>query len=175
MNSQTLVFGGVDLQKKYGIFVEKRRDLLHPPVRERRVLIPGRDGSYDYGAEWYADRTVELECFSVLELSRERIRKLAYDLSGKKRLILSDEPEKYYTAQLYDPSVITYIGKSGSRYKLTFCCEPFACGAPTSLSLRAGENRIEYPGTARTPTLIVLHNDSPSEAANVMLRAVFKR
>lgn len=171
----TFTFGKTDLFQRYGIAVETRRDTLHPPVRERKIHIPGRDGDYDLGARWYDGRTLELVCFSVLDLSREQIRRLAYDLSGKKPLTLSDEPDKYYLAQLYDPSVITHIGQKGTKYSLKFSCEPFAYGETLRISLACGENPASCPGTARSPMLVVLRNESGEDATNIQLRAVYRR
>lgn len=175
MDKFSFEFGGKNFLIKYGVYVEKRNDLLFPQLRARKITIPGRSGSYDYGAKYYDDRVVELQCLSVSDLTRAQIREMAYDLSGKKRLSIFDEPDKHYMAQLYDPSVIQYVGMKGSRYTLSFSCEPFAFGEEITHTLSSGDNYIDYAGTAETPTRIILRNRSGSAAANIQIRALYKR
>lgn len=175
MDKFSFEFGGKNFLIKYGVYVEKRNDLLFPQLRARKITIPGRSGSYDYGAKYYDDRVVELQCLSASDLTRAQIREMAYDLSGKKRLSIFDEPDKHYMAQLYDPSIIQYVGMKGSRYTLSFSCEPFAYGETVAQPITAGENFIQYAGTAETPALIVLRNTSETGAANIQIKALFKR
>lgn len=170
-----VLFNGVSLHKKYGIAVEKCCRSLSPPLRERKVAIPNRDGKYNYGARNYDENTLTLECGIARRYSREQIRELAYTLSRRGRIELWDEPGKIYIGQLYDPEELEKIGESSGKFSLTFTCEPFAYGATVTLPIAAGLNRIEYKGTARTPTLIVLKNNSKTAAQNVRITAIFRR
>jgi len=168
-------FGGEDLFERFGIFCETRRDALAPGVKERNIHIPGKHGSYWPGESFYEDREVELTCVTTVELTRQQLRELAYVLSGKKRLVLSDEPEKYYMAQLCDFSVIQHIGRKGTKHTLRFRCEPFAYGETVTIPVRTGENAVKYQGTAPAPTLLVLKNIGTTPVTTIHIRAVTQK
>ena len=168
-------FGGVDLFEAFGILCETRRDVLAPPVNERNIHIPEKDGSWWSEEYRYNDRTVELGCVTMTELDRGMLRELAYVLSGKKKLVLSDEADKYYLAQLCDPSVIQHIGKKGTKHVLKFRCKPFAYGETVTAEIKNGVQRVCYKGTASAPVLIVLKNTGSSEATNILIQSTHKR
>ena len=100
MHTDSFTFGGVDMYEAYGIRVV-HYDLLLPKLRPRKVTIPQRSGEYDFGARYHDERVLLLECDSRNSLTRAQLRELAYALSKKNRIVLWDEPEKYYIGQLY--------------------------------------------------------------------------
>lgn len=167
----SFTFGGLDLYEKYGILIEHVRDTLTPNLRQRKVTVPDRSGAYDYGARYYDERALELSCLSLNNLTRDEMRELAYDLSGKKQLIIYREPEKYYLAQMYDPAQISYAGRVGSRYTLAFSCEPFAFGQQVTEAF-SNSGDFSYQGTAETPVRITITNpnDYPLRGITITMR-----
>jgi len=148
-------FAGVDMLAEYGIRVLSH-DLLKPPLRPRKVIIQSRDGAYDFGAMHYDERRLRIRCEALdRHLARAEIRELALLLDQKGRIFLWDEPDKYYIGRVYDAPDLTYIGMAGHRFTLNFLCDPFAYGNTYDGQL---PDRIEYPGTARTPTRLSLTN-----------------
>lgn len=141
-------------------------DVLLPRMRARRVTVPGRDGSYDFGAGAYEDRLVRISCDSRSALARGQLRELALLLSQRGRLTLWDEPDKHYVARLYDEAELRYIGRIGHTFDLTFVCEPFAVGTER---VKALPGRIGYPGTARTPCAISIRNDGGSSVIGLQV------
>ena len=77
-------FGNIDLFTEFGLrLINVIGDSLSPKLRERKVVIPNRSGAYDYGAKYYDEREVTLECASMVNLSRAEWRELSYILSKK--------------------------------------------------------------------------------------------
>lgn len=156
-------FAGVDMLARYGVRAVSH-DVLVPRLRPRLLAVPGRDGSYDFGAKRYDDRLVRIACDSRRALTRQEIRELAHLLAQKGRLVLWDEPEKYYVGRLYDDAALTYLGRVGHAFDLTFVCEPFACGQTVTKALGG---RVDYEGTAECGTRVVLKN-----TGSTLIRAV---
>lgn len=162
-------FGGVDMLAVYGVRAVAH-DVLVPRMRPRLLSIPGRDGSYDFGTGAYEDRLVRIACDSRKALSRQTLRELALLLSRKGRLVLWDEPEKYYVGRLYDDTALRYIGRIGHEFDLTFVCEPFAYGPGVE---KAAPGAVGYEGTARTPGVLTLTNTGTTTISTV--RIVIRR
>ena len=169
MNKFGFTFGGVDFYEKYGILLEKTKDNLIPEMRERKTVVPDRNGAYDYGAKYYDERVVELQCVSLRQLTRAEMRELAYDLSGKKELRTWHEPDKYYMGQLFTTDPIEYIGTIGNRFGLPFKCEPFAYG--NQITERFENNAtLRYSGTAETPVRITITNNGDKDMTGVRIK-----
>jgi len=146
-------------------------DVLIPPLRPRKVVIPRRSGAHDYGAKYYDERIMRLECDTRTGLSKDQIRELAYTLSKKNRLRLWNEPDRYYIGRIYDASELNYIGSIGHEFVLTFVCEPFAYSDPVQLPVVGGEStRPNYIGTAATPARITIRNTGSGDAVGVQIR-----
>ena len=159
-------FAGVDLQEAFGIRCDFY-DVLTPKMRERKVKLPGRDGSYDYGARFHDERIVKLKCESMKMLSRQEIRELAAALSKKGELYLWDEPDKYYVGRIYKAPDLVYIGLIGHRFDLEFICDPFAYGETISGPM---PTIMTYKGTAITPTRIEIRNISNKTLQGVQIQ-----
>lgn len=168
-------FGEYNSLDDLGIFCEAY-DTLLPPKRSRKIEIPGRDGLYDFGSETYGERTIVLKCKLIEQITKAQLREVAYKLSDKKKLILWDEPDKYYVAELFDPTEIDNIAdRLWLEFDLTFTCEPFAYTETKDFSLGVGPNGIDYEGTAKTPTLITLHNANAYEVSNIIITAIKRK
>ncbi|MCL2517604.1 MAG: hypothetical protein FWF15_03475 [Oscillospiraceae bacterium] len=176
--------------REYGLIVNSY-DFLLPEKRQRKQYIPFRHGAYDYSAEdnkrFYNERELRLRCIwmsqALQKLTRADIREIALWLSKRGRIVLDIEPDKYYMGELFDANeLIAHYdyainmndeydggGTTDGEFEITFICEPFAYGKVVQQSITNGKNPIYYNGTADTPTMIVLRNNSGAAATNVQI------
>ena len=137
-----------------------------------KITIPGRSGSYDFGAKNWEERTLRMTCTLTRQVTKAEFREIIYALSKKARLRLWNEPDKYYIAELYDPAEVQdYYLETGREFELNFIAEPFAYGPTITTPLENGRNKIAYQGTAETPCMIVLRNVSSSNVQNITITA----
>lgn len=170
MTNDSFTFGNVDMYAEYGIRV-LHYDTLLPPLRPRKVIIPKRSGAHDYGAKYYDERTIRVECDTRSGLTKDEVRELAYTLSKKNRIRFFNEPDRFYIGRIYDPSELNYIGSIGHEFTLTFVCEPFAYSEPVGYAMTGGVSmRPEYLGTAPTPTRITIVNNGDGDVVGVQIR-----
>lgn len=175
VQADSFEFGRTDMLEAYGIRVISY-DCLAPALRPRKVIVPGRDGAYDFKAKNYDERTVQLDCDTVIGLTRDQVRELAYVLSKKNTLRIWDEPDKYYIGRVYDAASIVPIGSIGQEFTLNFICDPFAYGKVTTLNIEGGNPaQLSYAGTARTPTRIAITNNGAADAVDILIRLREKR
>lgn len=168
-------FGQYNSLNDMGIICEAY-DTLLPPKRSRKIEILGRSGLYDFGSETYDERTITLSCKLINQITKAELREVAYKLSGKNKLILWDEPEKYYIAELFDPSEVQSIAdRLWLEFDLTFVCEPFAYTEVKTINVQEGSNPIQYQGTIHTPTRITLVNNNDFPITNLTITAIRKR
>lgn len=168
MTNDSFTFGGVDMFEQFGIMV-LHYDVLLPQLRKRKVTIPKRHGSYDYGAKYYDDRSIRVECDTRCRLSKSDVRELAYILSKKSQIRFWNEPDKYYIGRVYDSNVLNYIGDIGYEFELTFECDPFAYGDIISIPI-SESTRPEYKGTAPTPTRLTITNVGTEAISGIQIR-----
>lgn len=106
-----------------------KRPLL-PAVKVRRIEPVGVSGVYDIDENEYAMRRVSMGIAyigtSYSEL-RTRARSIAAWLSigSWSKLIINDEPDKYYLAKVTDEIDLKNLWESGAA-EITFDCQPFA-------------------------------------------------
>lgn len=175
MTDMSFNFGSYNSVDDMGIICEYY-DTMFPPKRSRKIQIPGRSGSYDYGSKTYDERTIVCNCKLVNQISKAELREVSYMLSGKKRLVLWDEPDKYYIAELFDPTEIQSIAdRLWLEFELTFTCEPFAYSDAKTVQIPKGNVKVEYNGTEEAPCTIVLRNNTGSPIANPSIRFVYRR
>ncbi len=159
----SFLFGTVDMFETYGLKLTERsmpQDVLMPDLRSRKRTIPLRHGAYDYGAHYYDERAIQIECITKRIISREESREIAYILARKSEIRFWTEPEKYYIGRVYEAPNLDQLRNAGNRFQLTFICEPFAY---RNTLTEAFVNRVyipNYDGTAPTPTQIVITNTS---------------
>lgn len=171
MTGDSFSFGKYNSADDWGLMVIAS-DYLLPPKRARKITIPGRSGSYDFGANSWGERTLRLTCVLTRQMSKAEFREIIYALSKKARLRLWNEPDKYYIAELYDPAEVQdYYQETGREFELAFVAEPFAYGSTVTTPIHAGRNALRYMGTAETPCTIVLRNTSTENVVNVTITA----
>ena len=77
MMRHSFSFNGVDMRAAFGIVVERFSDVLTPALRPRKISIPYRDGSYDFGAQYYDERVITIDCATASLASRAAARALS--------------------------------------------------------------------------------------------------
>lgn len=171
----TLIFNGVDLYETYGILVERVEDDLLPALRERKVVVPGRSGAYDFGAQYYDERLLTLPSGSTRQLTRGEVREVSYALSKKGRIVLWDEPDKYYLGRIYDATDLERVLRTMRKYTLHFLCEPFAYGATVQVDFHGPVWSASYAGTQETPTRLQITNAGSITANGIQITITEKR
>lgn len=174
MHKHSFEFGGVDMQEKHGVWITSY-DVLAPRLRERKTIIPGRSGSYDFGAIAYEERTLRMVCDNRYRATRADMRELAYTLSKKNRIVLWDEPDKYYIGRIYDPSELTNLGEIVYKFTITFVCEPFAYGETVQVDFQGPVWSASYEGTQETPTRLQITNTGSTTANGIQITITEKR
>ena len=168
-------FGNIDMWENWSLRILKVTDFLKPRLRSRKVLLPLRNGEYDYGAKYYNERTVTLQCVRMTDISRHEQRDLAYILSKKSELRIYDDTEKYYLGRIYTEPALSPIRNGGLQVTLEFICEPFAYGEVVSEDFINGKYTPDYKGTAPTPTYIVIENTGRGNATNLQIVQSIRR
>jgi len=165
------VFNGIDMRAEFGLILEEPfNDRLKPRLRERKLIVPHRDGAYDYGAEYYDERDVGVKCAST-GLSRGDVRRLALVLSEKGELRSWYEPEKYYIGRIYEDADIERIVGNAKRFVLPFVCDPFAYGEQVTEQFK-NQTALTYRGSAAAPTHIIITNrtQNPIKGLSLTMR-----
>ena len=172
----SFLFGTTDMYLTYGIRLAENsipEDVLLPGLRSRKVTIPLRHGAYDYGAHYYEERAIRIECITSRVLTREDTREIAYTLSKKSEIRFWTEPGKYYIGRVYQAPTLEQLRNVGNRFELIFICEPFAYQNTLTESFRKTGNAPvfypDYPGTAPTPTYIVIKNTGNRNVSNIRI------
>ena len=169
MTDDSFEFGGVDMAQDWGIYVVAY-DVLMPELRERKVIVPGRSGAYDFKAKYRGERPIRMECDLRNNLTRHQLREVAYILSKKNTIRIWDDPEVYYIGRIYDASELNDIS-IGFEFTLNFKCDPPAYGAVNVLQVRGSEpTRVSYAGTEETPTRISIINNGANDAVGIQIR-----
>ena len=163
LTKSSFQFGGIDMYERFGIMLENEpHDVILPPLRSRKMTIPQRHGAYDYGAKYYDERGLQLDCVTVRTWKREDVREISYLISRKSELRIWNEPEKYYVGRIYDSASLEQLRNVGNKFSLVFICEPFAYGISKTELFINRRYSPEYPGTAATPTYIIIRNVAAS-------------
>ena len=169
-------FVGKNSIDNFGIYVDDIDEFI-PPKRSNKTMIPGKSGAYKHNTKnVYDERGARLKCYCFREYTRSEFREIAYWLNQKGKLILWDEPEKYYIGEIFNGDEITWENTFGARpFELLFVCEPFAYKDASTTVITNGFNEIAYAGTEESPTLIVLRNVSGRTISNVEIVAMNKK
>ena len=173
MPADSFRFNGVNSLERWGIKV-LAYDVFSPNKRERNRQIPFRHGRYDYGKKYFDERIVTLQCATEeKELTKAEMREVILWLTQRGRLTLWDEQDKYYVGELEESVDVDVLPQEVKRaFSLPFRCEPFAYGEQNNLPIENGINRIDYRGTAETPSLIVIRNPNPFPVTGITLTTV---
>lgn len=168
-------FRGVNLLQTYGIKCVSY-DTLLPPKRERKLEIPFVDGQHNYGSLNFEERLIKIECDMIAgvnrdkkKLSRHDTRELALLLSKQGKLVLWDEPDKFYRGEIFSaPDIFSYPQHNIRSFTLEFICEPFAYREAKSYPIKSGDNlNIDYQGTKESPCIIQLTNKGNTTLNNI--------
>jgi predicted phage tail component-like protein len=114
----------------YSLVCKSIKRPLLPAVKVRRIEPVGVSGVYDSDENEYSMRSVIMSIAYVgtdyTEL-RTRARSIAAWLSvgGWSKLIINDEPDKYYLAKVTSELDLKNLWESGT-VEITFDCQPFA-------------------------------------------------
>lgn len=138
-----------------------------PGGRNQSVVVPGRDGAYDFGTE-IGERTIIFECalYAVGETQiRQRTRNIAAWLDptgGVKKLILDGEPDKSYWARTVNTIDLgPVLGEKGTTVEFV-AFDPYAyANTPVVVeqSIADGETiTLINSGLKRTPMMIEVQN-----------------
>ena len=159
-------FGDVDMFDTYGIQIldsSMAEDLLLPSVRPRKVTIPFRHGSYDYGAKYYDERTLTLNCVTIRNHSESQARSFAREIAAalakKDKIRLWNEPDRYYVGRVENEVTLTQHRDVGIVFTLEFTCDPFAYGETVIEPFTGLRYNAHYEGMVPTPTKIVITNN----------------
>lgn len=174
----SFLFGTTDMFKTYGIKLTENsipKDVLLPGLRARKRTIPQRHGTYDYGAQYYEERAIEIECVTNRTITREESREIAYTLSKKAEIRFWTEPEKYYVGRVYEAPSLDQLRNVGNRFRLVFVCEPFAYGRTVTAPFEDLQYRADYQGTAPTPTYIQIINNGETAVTNIRISQFDRR
>ena len=178
-DSGSFLFGQTDMFLRFGIKMEETsipRDVLIPDLRSRKQTIPQRHGTYDFGARYYEERTIEIQCVTNRVISREDSREIAYILSKKSEIRFWTEPEKYYVGRVYQAPTLDQLRNVGNRFPLAFVCESFAYGVTKTETFTDRQYNPDYPGTIGTPTYIVIRNSAASgNVTNIKITQIDKQ
>jgi len=175
----TFNFKGVS-SDEYGLYASIPDEPFNTRKRKSHKKIDFRDGVYDFENDVHDPQTLEMECFWKKPINRHDIREMALWLTGKDRLIRDFEPDKHYNATVYNRSeLITFINRwdgnemPNGKFRLTwYCADPFAYSEQTTTPISSEETDIDYRGTASTPTLIRLINNTDQPIRNITVTAL---
>lgn len=121
-------FRGNDLDSVIvGAKVLKISRPARPKYERNKVVIPGKDGSYDFGNNRKEDFLVTVEVLitgGTAQALRLNLRFLSTYLDGKGDLTFSDDPSTVYQAQVYDEvSTREDATARWARCLITFECD----------------------------------------------------
>jgi len=114
----------------YSLVCKSIKRPLLPAVKVRQIQPVGVSGVYDFDENEYEMRTVTMRISYVgtdyTEL-RTRARSIAAWLSvaAWSKLIINDEPDKYYLGKVTEEIDLVGLWESGTA-EITFGCQPFA-------------------------------------------------
>lgn len=170
IESGSFKFGNIDMYDTYGVQIldtSMAEDLLIPAIRPRKVTIPLRHGQYDYGAEYYEERPLTLNCITVRNHSenqaRSFAREIAWALSKKDQIRIWNEPDRYYVGRIEKEISLTQVRDVGNVFTLEFTCEPFAYGETVVKQFNTLTLVPDYKGTAPTPVYIEIINTGDTD------------
>lgn len=187
MMNDSFEYNKVDMLETYGIKMIAS-NFFSPDLRERKVTVPTRSGSFDYGAEYHDERTLQLECQTWKELTDQEFDNLKWLLSKKGRIVLWDQPDRFYYGRIYKQDLVKdYFMHRGRGFTFSFTCDPYAylydedtgSQKPTILKttngyldMSAPENL--YDGTWRAPTRITIKNTGSTPITGIQVIATEK-
>ena len=97
-----------------------------PQRRVQYETIPGRSGTLTIDDETYDDITFPIECnFISNEIKNKTTQIKHWLMGGKSKLVLSDDPDKFYIAQVVNKFDIAQALRILGTFPVFFNCNPF--------------------------------------------------
>ena len=148
---------------------------LRAEKRLVQTYIQGRDGTYDWSDDSYANGRIEIPCRYFGSTAPQDLRTVAAWLNGSGNLSFDDEPDKHYRA-----TMIGAITREQMLYEdsftLTFSIFPFALGelkTKTQVLAASGDSiTVKTSGTAKTPARIIYQNAGNTTVDNITITVV---
>lgn len=133
-------FNGIEAESFNLVCRSVKRPLL-PAAKIKRVELAGTSGAYDFDGKEYTIRQVTMRVTYLgknFQELRTRARRIAAWLGVNvwAKLIINDEPDKYYLAKITDEIELESLWESGTL-DITFDCQPFA--------MSVNETHISFP------------------------------
>ena len=150
------------LSAQVGIYLDTPTRELKPAVRTNEYIIPGRDGTLDYGGETYEKISITVPIAyksTKTETLRDIARNLAMFFAQRGDLVFDDEPDKAYRdAKVVSAPTITEIINIGSA-TVVFEAQPFLQSLDYHQQDAHGvllphSEQVVSNGTVETPCLI---------------------
>lgn len=171
-------FNGID-SSVFGLVCKSVKRPLLPARKINRVEVLGASGTYDFDSDTYSNRPITMKIAYIgtdySEL-RTRAREIAAWLSisipnkavfdNIPKLIINDEPDKYYIAKVTEETDLDSLYESGTA-DIEFDCQPFAYSndvfidftitEPTGIQfINPGNRLINYASPENSMFAIVL-------------------
>lgn len=149
-----------------------------PARRVRQYEVEGRHGVIDYGGETYEMRNISLKIVifgsNTHEELRQKVRDVAFWLSGNGNLIFDDEPDKAYTAKVISQISLDQFVTTGMA-TVSFQCQPFAqtpnySQINTNITTKPTTTTVTSSGTQDTPAIIIIKNIGTTTIGNIELQ-----
>lgn len=150
----------------HNLFVKSDNRTVSPSLRKNEFIIPGRDGTIDYGLNTYEKRYITMQLNLVknnMKDLRQQARDVAQWISREGMLIFDDEPDKAYQAKVYSEIDIEQITTTGIS-TVVFECQPFAESLTyrqvnePSITTIPYEISADVEGTSKTCPIITIKN-----------------
>lgn len=116
----SFIFKGISSTDFNGIVVNSLPPISKPPKRVNKIQIDGRDGDI---TEFLGYDSYEKE-IEITVLKETNIDELIKWLNGKGTLVLSNEPDKCYEAEIINQIDFSRLEKY-EKNKIKFHCQPF--------------------------------------------------
>ena len=136
-----ITFKGTTASSK-SVTVLKYPEIVKPTLRVETVKVPGRDGELTLsGMPSYEAMVLECECMVP---SVDKISAAAAWLTGRGDLVLGNDPDYAYDAQIIDEIRFEKIlrGHAHRRFTVPFLCQPLKKKAETEADIE-----LTAPGT----------------------------
>lgn len=172
MSPDSFTYNGIDMYQQFKIRV-LIYDLFMAERRQKKLVVPGRSGAYDFEADEHEERPLRMTMEVEGNITDAQFDSLKYTLSRKGRIVLWDKPDRYFVGRLYDPAEVMDSFRHAKReFEASFLCEPYAYATePTMLVSKKQIMPIDYIGTRKTPTRITIRNTGSTTLRGVTITA----
>lgn len=161
----------------YKLYVKSDNRTIAPTLRKNEFIIPGRDGSIDFGGNTYDTRLITMDLVllkKTMEDLRQQAREIAQWFSRSGMLVFDDELDKAYQAKVYNNIDIEEIRAYG-RAKVTFECQPFAESLEyrqvnTTVTANNASIPLTVNGTRETCCIITIKNNGTNNISGITIR-----